>query len=223
MLQQLIAYLEFRVRTCRGAKFSGAPFNGQERRKELVKTLFKAVRFNAIAETGTHFGTTTEYLARMTGLNVYTVECIPRYHHVARMRLRTLPNVRAFLDDSRSFLKKLAQDPSFPKEGCFFYLDAHWYSDNPLKQEITIISETWRESVLLIDDMPVPGDPGYTFDGALDIEHLYGLFDERLVFYLPSAPSSLETGRRRGCICGATKDSASEKLKRLSCLRSLNA
>jgi hypothetical protein len=36
-------------------------------------------------------------------------------------------------------LRQLAASPSFSKHGVFFYLDAHWYSDLPLAEEIDAI------------------------------------------------------------------------------------
>ncbi|MGH7488291.1 MAG: hypothetical protein ACREMY_22235, partial [bacterium] len=62
-------------------------------------------------------------------------------------------------------------------------------------------------AVLMIDDFQVPGDPGYSFDDygpgkALTSEYLPELNGWGL-FY-PCAPSSSETGARRGCAVLAT-------------------
>src|SRR4051794_8166273 len=51
-----------------------AAFNGQRVRKALVKDLFDRFRFAMVVESGTHFGTTTGYLAREYDVPVHTSE-----------------------------------------------------------------------------------------------------------------------------------------------------
>ena len=50
----------------------GGPFNGQPARQALFRELVAKLRPCAIIETGTYFGTTTEFMAQ-TGLPVYTI------------------------------------------------------------------------------------------------------------------------------------------------------
>src|SRR5947209_5803157 len=69
----------------------GGPLNGQCGRQQLVIDLMQAIRFTHIIETGTYRGTTTEYLARVSGLPTYSVELTKYNYHYARYRLRTFP------------------------------------------------------------------------------------------------------------------------------------
>jgi hypothetical protein len=79
------------------------------------------------------------------------------------MRLQNIPNITFEHDDSRSFLKKLA-NTKLSMKIVFIYLDSHWYDDLPLREEIEIICNGWRHFVLMVDDFQVPGDSEYGYD-----------------------------------------------------------
>lgn len=183
----------------------GGPFNGQAGRQQIFQELISKVRFQAIIETGTYRGTTTEFLAKESKLTVYTVETEPRYYHYARIRLRAHGNIRLELGDSRMFLEHLARDPAVPKSNAFFYLDSHWLEDLPLKQEVGLITSFWRGTAIMIDDFEVPEDAGYSYDDygpgkRLCLEHLQPLSSLGLSPFFPTLPSAQETGRKRGCV-----------------------
>lgn len=183
----------------------GGPFNGQEGRQAIFRELISKVQFGMIVETGTYRGTTTEFLARESGLPVCTVEADPRYYHYARLRLRKQRFIRLELGDSRAFLEKLARDPALPKQSVFFYLDAHWQEDLPLKQEIQLIVRFWTGVAIMIEDFQAPGDEGYAYDDygpgkKLCLEHLEPLSQFGLSAYFPTLPSEQETGGKRGCV-----------------------
>ena len=99
----------------------------------------------------------------------------------------------------------LLADPTVPKSNVLFYLDAHWDDgDLPLAQELRTISEGWPDSVIVMDDFEVEGDPGYGFDEygpgmRLSRRYLDDHVIEDYVLLYPAAPSSSETGSRRGC------------------------
>src|SRR3954469_18154950 len=139
------------------------PLNGQRGRHQIIMDLLGALPFAAIVETGTYLGNTTDYFAQIPNLPILSVEAVPRWFHYARLRLRRFRNVTVSLGDSRQFLRTLAADRDFPKESVFFYLDAHWFEDVPLADEIGIIARGWAKAVIVIDDFEVPGDPGYGF------------------------------------------------------------
>jgi hypothetical protein len=180
----------------------GGPMNGQIARQRLVRDLVCVTRPQAVVETGTHRGTTTQFLAYVTGGPVFTVESDERFYHFAERRLRALPNCHLSFGDSRTFLKQLALTDACPKERVLFYLDAHWQEDLPLPQELEVITEHWADPLILIDDFQVPHDSGYGFDDygpgkrltADDVPPLPGM---RLLS--PTIPSGEETGGRRGC------------------------
>jgi hypothetical protein len=180
-------------------------FNGQNLRQKLFLDLVAAIRFDAVVETGTYIGETTGYMAKVSGLPIYSCESEPRFHAVSKMRLADVPGVYLRLGDSRSFLKDLAKGELAHRK-VLFYLDAHWGDDLPLPHEVDIIASSWSDFVVVIDDFAVPGDKGYGYDSygggrTLDIELIreeikrYGL-----VSYHPSRSSRQETGAKRGCV-----------------------
>jgi hypothetical protein len=200
----------------------GGPLNGQARRQELVKAVVNALPASAIVETGTFRGQTTAFFAGF-GAPVWTTDVNRRFNLYARRRLSANPGVSMSLQDSRAFLQSLAGRVDVPDERVFFYLDAHWEADLPLREELEIIAGAWRHSAVLIDDFRVPDDPGYTFDDygegrALTLEYL-GDAIESFVVYWPAASSAAETGARRGSVLLATRDHAAARLASLPELR----
>src|SRR5262245_24680036 len=111
------------------------PFNGQKFRQQVFMDILGTVPLEAIVETGAFHGSTTKFLANTSRLPVYAVEINPRYFHFARRQLKENNNVHLYLGDSRSFLKQLKENAEFPDRNVFFYLDAHWYQDLPLRDE----------------------------------------------------------------------------------------
>lgn len=178
--------------------------NGQRERKRVLRAVGQRLAFEQVVETGTFFGATTGYFATQWQLPVWTCEVRQRYFHVAQRILRNCPGIRFHLADSRPFLRQLASDADFVGRTTLFYLDAHWYEDLPLRDEIAIIAQHWNRYVILIDDFQVPGDSGYAFDDygngrALCLDFVRDLLAERkLGICFPSIPSALETGKRRG-------------------------
>lgn len=204
----------------------GGPFNGQSIRLEIFKAIIASIRPKAIIETGTHIGTTTELMAE-SGLPVYTIESHPRCYGFARARLWWRPNVRLRQGDSRAELMKLFGGPLDSRKNLslFFYLDAHWDEDLPLREELDIIFSRAKNAVVMIDDFQVPDDPGFSYDDygpgkVLNAEHITAVVNARgLAVFYPAAPSHEETGFRRGCavLCNAAVLGA--ELRTLSVLR----
>ncbi len=201
----------------------GGPFNGQRQRQQMFMDLLRVCGFEAIVETGTFRGSTTEFLAQQSNLPVFSVESSPRYHRYAARRLRRSPRVRLTLGDSVAFLDRLKLDPTIPKTRVFFYLDAHWYEHLPLLDEIRIIAAHWSDPVIMVDDFRVPDDNGYAYDDygsgkCLCLEYLAPLAHFHLRPFFPSAPSRTETSKKRGCVVLAGPATAA-RLASLSSVR----
>jgi predicted O-methyltransferase YrrM len=178
----------------------GGPLNGQERRRELVRSIAKSMDFDVVLETGAFRGTSTEFFAAVFGVQVETVEANPRYFAYSRRRFARQPRIRVVFGDSRQFLREMATSRLYKTP--FVYLDAHWEEDLPLREELEIIRDAWDRAIVMIDDFAVPDDPGYGYDDygagkALERDYLPPLQGWALCF--PEAPSAEETGRRRGC------------------------
>ncbi|MFN0038621.1 MAG: hypothetical protein ACKVP2_03825 [Burkholderiales bacterium] len=181
----------------------GQPLNGQAHRQKIFSDIVKNFPLQAIVETGAFRGTTTSFLVR-TGLPVYSVEINPRYYGYCAARFRNAKeSVRIALGDSRAFLQELSGDLSVPKQWVFFYLDAHWKDDLPLRREVELIFTNWKNSLVMIDDFCVPGT-GYGFDAygpdnTLDIDYLMPVVSALdLAVFFPSVDVSQETGWKRG-------------------------
>ena len=195
--------LKFRRQPALGRAWGG-PMNGQRWRCLMFAELVHKIAPKAIVETGTYLGTTTEWLAAFQ-LPVFTCEAHPENFGFSKARLQATPNVRVLRADSRAFLAQVLRGP-FGDGPNLFYLDAHWNDDLPLAEELEIIFGRSLESVVVIDDFEVPGDPGYQFDDygagkALTAEYISGIAERfELRSYYPATASTDETGAKRGCI-----------------------
>jgi hypothetical protein len=128
------------------------------------------------------------------------------------------------LKDSRQFLKGLQK--SQPAADTFFvYLDAHWYDDLPLAEEVDMIGTYWHNYVIMVDDFRVPDDSGYGFDNygpgkTLDLSVLQGAIQKhKLAVFFPAARSSEESGGKCGCVVLASAGSLAQTLSKLPSLR----
>lgn len=199
-------------------------FNGQANRKQIFQDLISTFHFDSIIETGTHIGNTTGYMAGESNLPVYTSEINERFYSLARMRLSEFENITFELGDSREFLRNIAR--SNIKNDCVFvYLDAHWYDELPLEEEIVIICDTWNDFVMMIDDFQVPDDPGYGFEDygkgkTLSMGPFANVFSQNeLSVFFPACPSCDETGKCRGCTVLTQGESNKNKLMEISSLK----
>jgi predicted O-methyltransferase YrrM len=197
-----MAFLDARVDVLIPNLMRTRPLNGQLRRAELFKELAAIFRPAAIIETGTYRGITTEWLASIFGVQVYSIELEPYFFHYSSFRLRSDRRVALFRGDSQAVLRQFSTNPTIPKRRVLFYLDAHWGDDLPLKAELEAVADGWDDSVVIIDDFEVPGDPGYGFDDygegrRLSVDYLPSLSASR---FWPRADSRNETGFRRGSI-----------------------
>jgi hypothetical protein len=219
IIQQTIGMLEYIKSPERGAGWG--PFNGQTARQALFVDLLTKSGPNAIVETGTFLGATTEFMSQ-AGLPVFTIEAHPRNYGFARARFWRRRNVKLVYGDSRTGLHKLFDGALHPLSGLtiFFYLDAHWNDDLPLAEEIDIIFSHCPMAVVMIDDFEVPSDAGYGFDDygpgkALAADYIKpAVLTHQLQAFYPSTPAAADypstpmaaaglaaPGRlRRGCV-----------------------
>ena len=196
-------------------------FNSQNYRREIVKSLLDEFKFDAVIETGTYLGDTTGWLLENSKLTVYSCEISPAYFFTAQKRLSKFYNVHLELGDSRNFLSNLSKT-DLKEKTCFFYLDAHWLRDLPLREEIQIIDGGWLDYVIMVDDFRVPWDDGYGYDNygrgkGLDIRLIKPILDERSISaFFPSSPSERETGAKRGCVVLTKTGRNSDQIKKVA-------
>lgn len=185
----------------------GGPFNGQKGRQSLVKSILKEFTVEHIVETGTHRGTTTAFLREHSAARIYTMESSRHFWGYSAYRFMTDNGVTVMRGDSRRALRKVIRKLLHHKSNpIFFYLDAHWEEDLPLREELEIIFSSSIDAIVMIDDFKVPDDGGYSYDDygigkALTVEYIdpvtsrYGLDT-----YFPSVCSENETGAKRGSV-----------------------
>ena len=198
-------------------------FNGQAGRKAIFLEVLERINFDLVLETGTWVGNTTGYLRETSGLPVFTCELNERYFVFAQKRLEEFKEITFSNTDSRSFLRSHFE--KHPDLGtAFIYLDAHWYDDLPLAEELEIISQMSRHPfVIMIDDFEVPNDKGYMFDyytakDCLSMRRFGKEFERHgLIPFFPALKSSEETGSKTGCVLLA-KDTLAEELRKCKSL-----
>ncbi len=179
----------------------------------LCGKLLSDRRISGFVETGSYRGTTTQFFAK-SNLPVASIELQARYFGYCRQRFWWRKDVRLLLGDSRTCLRDIASWQDFPRHQLFFYLDAHWNEDLPLRDELRIIFDQWPDALVVIDDFCVPDDDGYSFDDygpgkKLDQAYLDSTGIPNLQSFYPTLPSNRELGYRRGWV-------ASHAIRRLS-------
>jgi hypothetical protein len=199
------------------------PFNGQVLRLKTVRALIDSFEPDAFVETGTFIGSTTRFFLG-NGAPVFTVEVKRLFWLLARLRLGWDRDVKVLRVDSRTALKRLAQQRLFARP--LVYVDAHWWDDFPLDDELNLIFTSWEDAVAIVDDFQVEGDSGYAFDTykgtalALSAVHV----PDGVMLAGPAQSSSEETGARRGALYlakGARAERALEDAAKHGLLRLL--
>jgi hypothetical protein len=220
-MEDMVDALALNQRYTRGQEIG---FNGQQARKRIFRDLMDALQFDAIIETGTWTGNTTGYMAETTGLPVWSCELNHRFHFISKTRLADFPEVHLALGDSRSFLAGLLQG-ELARQRLFYYLDAHWYDDLPLVEELGLIGSKCDNFVVMIDDFQVPEDSGYKYDDygpgkALALGLIKDVIEcHHLATFFPATPSTEDTGARRGCIVISPEGAMSDQINQLGSLR----
>lgn len=178
-------------------------FNAQALRMQTISTLYLGFKPDFTIETGTHIGSSTTYLAAMTQGATFTIEIEPKYQEVALERFnRNHPGleINSIVGDSALEMRKiLATIPVSSK--VIAYLDAHWLAAIPTRSELEALIEWGGNWIAIIDDFKVESDDGYKFDlyeGVIIGEEIVPQSFPPLEIWVPTAPSSHETGARSG-------------------------
>lgn len=130
------------------------PFNGAPELGTFFMYLKNVYNLHTVVETGTFKGNTTAFFATIYD-TVHTVEISHDFFLEAEASLRQFPNAICHEGSSPAFLRNIL--PILADRPVVFYLDAHWYNDWPLLDELTEISKTHKNNcVIVIDDFKVP-------------------------------------------------------------------
>lgn len=174
----------------------GAIFNLDGFLVERVKRFHALHGFVCAVETGTSKGHTTVGLAKLFP-RVYTIEVDPVTFAETKPRFRCYPNVTAILGNSAEVLEQILPELQYP---LFVYLDAHWGSYWPLRDELTVLLAVQQPKLIMIHDFQVPGRRfGFdSYDGqACSLDYVADLLphDEcRYSFNHRTSPQSANRG-----------------------------
>ena len=165
-----------------------------------VRGLIKEYSVQSLVETGTLHGDTTVAMAQW-GLPVCTIEIIEEQFDAVGGLLSRFSNVNQYLGSSPVVLDEILPGLERP---ILFFLDAHWYEYNPLKDELKTIGKHAPNSLVVIHDFEVPGRPELGFDWINGLHLDYGYIEEMLPLVYPSGWSyhynSIAMGMMRGVI-----------------------
>ena len=202
----------------------GGPLNNQAHRQKMVKEILRLIEFQNILETGTHYGSSTNYFRNIFQGPVHSVEINPHYFWYNKFRFLNKREVKIWKSNSVDFLKKISKDRRCYSVPTFFYLDAHWHDYLPLRGELETIFAHWPDSVVMIDDFRVEEDPDYAYDDygpgkVLSLDYLRSLRKFEFAIFFPSIPALEETGKRRGSVVLTSTPGYAEVLKSAESLR----
>ena len=179
-------------------------FNKQVGKKVIFLDCLKFFKPDTIVETGTHIGETTAYMAKESNLPIHTSEIDERYYSYAKLRCQNFDNINIYNNSSDVMLEGLCSQ--LRDKRVFYYLDAHFFDDLPLKREIEIIHKISNSYFIMIDDFQVIDDTGYGYDnygknGVLNFSYIKDLVKKYdLQIFFPVMKSEDETGYKRGSI-----------------------
>lgn len=175
---------------------AAGPFNNQPGRRAMVEALVRAVRPQAVYETGTFLGHTTRALAAMLpDLEVWTCDpCpeVPWLHAPGIVRL-------AVYGVEMLAMAGLSQRAKAP---VLAYLDGHNEQMNPVLAEVGTVTGLWTAGAIVIDDCSVPHDGGYKADncgGRPLSPRMLARVANGYALYAPTCPSADEPEPRTGC------------------------
>ena len=179
------------------------PLNNQSLRTKLVDELLINFKPDLIIETGTFLGDSTEFFGNYS--KVLSVEKSKLYYLLSKSRFINNNVIEIKWGDSKDVLRNI----KLFDNKIFFYLDAHWGQEMPLKDEIDFIISNFKNYIICIDDFAVPNDSSWGYDIYDDVKldiNLINLNKELYIFF-PSYNASKESGEKRGTVFLTNKDS----------------
>lgn len=161
--------------------------------------LVERYQCDAIIETGSNMGDTTDYLARAyPNLSIVTCDVVDKYVDIVKRRVGFMPHTHVEKIDSPDLIAKFKDEFRCP----LYYLDAHWYEDWPLERELGLI----ENGVVCVDDFNI-GHPRFGFDKYGEMEcgpAMLSRFIDKVPHFYTNNPDAqhelpcLQTGRRGG-------------------------
>lgn len=148
-------------------------FNSAPELTMYFEKLKQDFQIDTAVETGTFQGSSTVVFSRLFEI-VHTIELDKGLFDLAKTNLSPFSNVECHFGSSEKILRELL--PSLTNRRVLFYLDAHWDSYWPLRDEIKEIAKTHKDNcIIVVDDFKVPGRSDIDYDRYHDQEcsHAY--------------------------------------------------
>jgi hypothetical protein len=137
------------------------PFNGDNFIANNFLKLKEKFNIENAIETGTFEGGTTIFLAQ-NFKNVFSIECDEPSFKKAESNIKNANvNVNLIFGKSEEVLPSILNTIS---NNTIFYLDAHWYNDCPLKNELQLIKKFNLKPIIAIHDFLVPDSKKLGYD-----------------------------------------------------------
>ncbi|MGB8852067.1 MAG: hypothetical protein WCC69_00690 [Pirellulales bacterium] len=145
---------------------------------DVVRKLQVDLLLRTFVETGTYEGDTSLLMSHFFE-SVYTCD-IEDHNKPIEFMLRR--NLRFAVADSRRFLESIKTHVS---DRTFFFLDAHWYDDVPIREELAWVFANSHRPVVAIDDFDTKlGVDVYSFQGQnLDMDLIAPLVPQDYKFF----------------------------------------
>jgi hypothetical protein len=130
----------------------------------LEKCDAQITNYRTLIETGSHVGDTIFHLKDFFD-KIYTIEISEHYYNIVNGKFAESEKIKCILGDTSKILPNLLFVES---EKIIFWLDAHWSSgdtgkgdlDCPLLEELYIIDNSCKDSIIIIDDYRLFGTKG---------------------------------------------------------------
>jgi len=137
------------------------PFNGDNFIANNFLKLKEKFNIENAIETGTFEGGTTIFLAQ-NFKNVFSIECNVVSFIKAENNIKNANvNVNLIFGKSEEVLPFILNIVS---NNTIFYLDAHWYNDCPLKNELQLIKKFNLKPIIAIHDFFIPDSKKLGYD-----------------------------------------------------------
>lgn len=164
--------------------FKGA-FNNEEQFCKSVVKLMEKFNLTMAVETGSNVGLTTKFFESIFNrVDAFEINKVWLDYSISNSRPKCMSNYH--LGNSGDILIDVLNNVR--DERIFFYLDAHWGSYWPLRDEIKQITYHFKDNcILMIDDVKVPGYNEINYDNyngmECSYEYVKDLIDELFTGY----------------------------------------
>jgi hypothetical protein len=158
-------------------------FSGCEYSTRLITQILSSFNVELFIETGTYLGNTTEFIAKnFPNIKIVTIEINETNYNNSFKKLCNYTNINCIKGDSSKILKEIDINHCLNK---LYYLDAHWYDHNPVRDELKYIFENSKgNEIIIIDDFKVP-NRNLSYDRPLEMDYIKDLldYDKWIYFY----------------------------------------